>query len=169
MEKEIIYRMPQWGRYLLILLTLVITAIFLYLCLNFESLMANDPKFIKYFFYVVFFISMISTYRLTTWKIIVYFKASKLGMYFPCPLLKDCNSEYLFITWENIKNIKLGLFRSIKGVSVDLKISLKERNQFFPGLLLNEKKEWETVVFTDIFLNKKKAINQLNEFKSISS
>ena len=52
---------------------------------------------------------------------------------------------------------------------MDLNISLEERNQFFPGLLLNEKQEWETVGFTDLFLNKKKTINQLRALQSKSS
>ena len=56
----------------------------------------------------------------------------------------------------------MGVFRSaspgnVKGVSIDLRMSLKERNQFFPALLLNKKQEWETVGFTDIFLKKQKA------------
>ena len=173
MGTEIVYKMPQWGKYLLIVLVLAITGGFLYLGINYKNLMPNEPKFIRYFFYLVSIIGLVSTYRLITWKTIIYFKASRSGMYFPCPLLKNCDSEYLFVAWEHIKNIKLGLFRNstvgsgpIKGVSVDVKISLEERNQFFPGLLLNKKQEWETVGFTDIFLNKKKAINQLNAMKS---
>ncbi len=133
--------------------------------------MPGEPKIIKVFFYLVVFIGIGSTYRLFTWKTITYFKASKLGMYFPCPLLKTCNRKFLFVPWDNIENIKIGTFISggsgtTKGVSIDLRISLIDRNQFFPYLFLENEKEWQTVGFTDVFLRKKKAIEQLNKIKN---
>jgi hypothetical protein len=166
-QNEVIYKIPQWGMYLLATLALTMASGFSLLGVKWP---ASEPAGFKYFFYVVALLSVIATYRLISWKKFVFFKADHVGMYFPCPKLETCDSEYLFIPWVDIKDIKMGVFASggqgnVKGVSMDIRMSLSDRDSYFPSLLLQRHAEWTAVGFTDIFLNKKKAISQLNQME----
>ena len=171
MDKEVIYEIPKWGMYLLASVVMVMAFGFFYTGMNLEKWFSDAPTELKYLFYAVSFVSLIAVYRLSSWKRFIFFKVNCSGMLFPCPKLKKCDSEYLFVPWKHIRNIKMDVFTSAspgnaKGVSIDLRISLDDRNQYFPELLLREYAEWTTVGFTDAFLNKKKAICQLNQIKS---
>ncbi len=171
MNNEIIYEIPKWGIRLLILVVSAMALGFVLLGATYDTWSTDSPTWFKYFFYVISFFASVSTYRLISWRRWIYFKANTLGMSFPCPKLKECDSEYLFIPWANIKNIKVKKFLSTagsttNGVSIDVKVSLKNRNQYFPELLFKEYSEWTAIGFTDAFLKKKATASQLTRLKS---
>lgn len=156
---------------LLVIVTAAMAFGFVFAGISYEKWSSDAPVEFKYFFYTVALLSVIATYRLLSWRRLIFFKANSLGMLFPCPKLKQCDSEYLFVPWKNINHIEMGAFPSTvsgnaKGVAINIKISLDERKQYFPELLLRDSTEWTTVGFMSAFLNKKKAISQLNQMKS---
>lgn len=169
--EEKIYQVPKWGMQLLSVVSLVVSIGFGFAGLKYPEWGKGHPEAFEYFFYVISVGFFLAFYRLISWKSWVYFKADQFGIRFPCPKLQSCSTEYLFVPWKNIKNIRLEQFRSdaggtTKGVALDIKISKHERDEFFPSLLLQEFKEWTTIGFTDAFLNKKKTMTELINIKA---
>ena len=172
--KEKTYQVPKWGIKLLIVLSLVIGVGFGYAGLSYPQWAESDPIIFEYFFYVLSIAFFLAFYRLISWKSLIYFKTSLSGMMFPCPKLHICKSAYLFVPWDNIKNIRLEKFMSgaggtTTGLALDIKITKQDRDEFFPSLLLQEFNEWTTVGFTDAFLNKKKTKRELLDIKATAN
>ncbi len=170
MDNEIIFSMPAWARYFLITVVSAMALGFLLLAVTYSSWAGDSSLWLKYFFYTISFFALVSAYRLTSWKQMVYFKTSNQGVFVPCPKLQKYDSDYFFISWNDIKNIRLKKFVGssgvVNGVSVDVRVALKDKSQFFPELMLAEHTEWVSIGFTDAFLKKKKAIAELNRLKS---
>jgi len=166
MNTEVTYEIPKWGVILLKMVTIIMIFAFFFLGWKWPE---SEPVYFKYFFFIVSFVSLVALYRLHTWNHFIVFRATERGMYFPCPKLRECDSEFLFIQWRDIKNIKTKKFLSSAGtslgVSIDIRMSLKDKSQYFPELRLKEHQEWLTVGFTEAFLNKKRTVGELNQMK----
>ena len=62
MNAEIMYKIPQWVKFLLTLLTLAMAGFFVVLGLNYNQLMPDAPNIFSYFFYVISFVAFVATY-----------------------------------------------------------------------------------------------------------
>lgn len=171
---ETVYEIPAWGMALLKSMAAAMALLFGFAGFGFYSWFPDEPKYLGYFFLAVSLLAVVATKRLYTWQRVVYFKACQAGMWFPCPLLKQCEQSFLFVPWGRIDGIGIASFISgasgtSKGVSIDIMLTREERNQYFPEQLLNTHTAWTTVGFTDVFLNKSKAVGELRLRKEASS
>lgn len=170
------YQIPTLALKLAAWVCSIVGALFIWLGFQFGNWLPNEPAFFAYvflFFGAVTLFTSYRTYKIKQWPIL---NADSQGIYFPCPVRRTCQSEFLHVRWSHVGAIDIGNVRLSngvgKGVKIEVKVTDSEKREFFPDSIMSlasnkENEGWYSVGLTSAFLPKKKCESELNKLKSV--